>query len=110
MLLSDVGTDVISYEYALEHTHTHTTRSNACSFPHLVLLYRYRLALRSHLQNVDELIRLQQARIKALSDEYNFDVGVLKKEFNKEQVEILARHAREKQEIAAILESVQLES
>lgn len=46
---------------------------------------RYRLALRSHLQNVDELIRLQQARIQALSDEFAHDVVVLRKEFMDER-------------------------
>eukprot|EP00741_Cyanophora_paradoxa_P017163 tig00020960_g16575.t1 len=70
---------------------------------------QYQWALRSHLQNVDELIQLQMSRVRALQDEFEKDLAILEEEFGKERAEIIAQHNAEKKELLEIMAAMEAE-
>lgn len=70
---------------------------------------QFQMALRSHLQNVDRLIDLQDARLLALENEFEQDLGTLEDEFNAEREEIIKQHTLEKTELLDIMAAVEVE-
>lgn len=46
---------------------------------------QYQIALRAHLQTVDDLIDLQRNRLEALQKEYEQGVEIIKAEFHAER-------------------------
>jgi hypothetical protein len=46
------------------------------------------MALRNHLIHVDELIDLQNSRLRGLQEEFDRDVNIIKAEFDTEKKEI----------------------
>jgi len=67
---------------------------------------QYQMALRNHFQNVDKLVDLQDTRLLALENEFEFDLKTLESEFNAEKEEISKQHVREKTELLNIMEAV----
>ena len=67
---------------------------------------QYQMALRSHLQNIDTLIDLQDSRLLALENEFENDLRTLEDEFQAERDEIDTQQTAEKQELVDIMEAV----
>jgi ubiquitin len=67
---------------------------------------QYQMALRSHFQNVDKLVDLQDTRLLSLENEFEYDLKTLETEFNAEKEEISKQHVREKTELLNIMEAV----
>ena len=68
---------------------------------------QYQMALRSHLQNIDVLIDLQDARLLALENDFEADLRTLEDEFNAEREEIEKQHVTEKTELLDIMAAVE---
>ncbi|XP_069086598.1 dynein regulatory complex subunit 2 [Pleurodeles waltl] len=58
---------------------------------------QYAHALRSHLQNIDNLIHLQRERLQTLEDEYKEELEAMQNEFETERKMLIAQ--REKEEL-----------
>eukprot|EP00995_Heteronema_vittatum_P013139 NODE_91_length_1985_cov_255.529959_g68_i0.p1 GENE.NODE_91_length_1985_cov_255.529959_g68_i0~~NODE_91_length_1985_cov_255.529959_g68_i0.p1 ORF type:complete len:541 (-),score=269.70 NODE_91_length_1985_cov_255.529959_g68_i0:240-1862(-) len=71
---------------------------------------QYRLALRTHLQNVDALIELQNQRTAALEEEFEQDLKGLRGEFEVEKVYIQHRHSQEKEDLQLIMNAMKAEA
>eukprot|EP01006_Ploeotia_vitrea_P031663 TRINITY_DN63984_c0_g1_i3.p2 TRINITY_DN63984_c0_g1~~TRINITY_DN63984_c0_g1_i3.p2 ORF type:complete len:519 (-),score=110.45 TRINITY_DN63984_c0_g1_i3:1859-3415(-) len=71
---------------------------------------QYRLALRTHLQNVDDLIELHNQRTAALEEEFEGDLTELQKEFDVERTYIQQRHLQEKEELQLIMNAMKVEA
>merc|ERR1711964_147689 len=67
---------------------------------------QYRLALRTHLQNIDALIELQKERMADLDSEFETDLKELKQEFEAEKELISAKHAKEVERLNAIMNAI----
>jgi len=63
---------------------------------------QYQIALRSHLQNIDNLIDFQAKRIRSLEEEFKNELEVLEKEFEMERQLMLCRHDQEMRELSDI--------
>ncbi|KXJ28944.1 dynein regulatory complex subunit 2 [Exaiptasia diaphana] len=63
---------------------------------------QYQMALRSHLQNEDRLIDLQQRRLRELKDEFTQEQEVIKIEFDMEREKIQYQHKKEMHDIQDI--------
>ncbi len=70
---------------------------------------QYQMALRSHLQNIDTLIDLQDSRLLALENEFEGDLRTLDDEFNAEREEIVRQHTLERTELLDIMSAVEME-
>ena len=57
---------------------------------------QYQMALRNHLIHVDELLELQDSRLRGLEKEFERDVKILKEEFDGEKNEIGYSHNQER--------------
>ncbi|XP_064620664.1 dynein regulatory complex subunit 2-like [Lineus longissimus] len=64
---------------------------------------QYSMALRSHLQNVDNLIDLQKQRLQTLQKEYDEELEVLKKEFDTERAMMIENHNTEVNDLQDIM-------
>ena len=53
---------------------------------------QYQMALRNHLIHVDELIDLQDSRLRGLDEEFQRDINIIKDEFDTEKTEIDNQH------------------
>lgn len=67
---------------------------------------QYRLALRTHLQNIDALIELQNQRMADLDSEFETDLKELKQEFEDEKAIIRAKHDKEVERLNAIMSAI----
>ena len=57
---------------------------------------QYQMALRNHLIHVDELIELQNSRLRGLQEEFDRDGEIIKAEYDGEKREIEYSHSQEK--------------
>ncbi|OWF42683.1 coiled-coil domain-containing protein 65-like [Mizuhopecten yessoensis] len=64
---------------------------------------QYAMALRSHLQNVDNLIDLQKERLETLHREYDEELAIVREEFDTERAIMVDQHNVENNDIADIL-------
>ncbi|KAH3890956.1 dynein regulatory complex subunit 2-like [Dreissena polymorpha] len=64
---------------------------------------QYSMALRSHLQNIDNLIDAQKARLQKLQDEYDDELEIIREEFDTERAIMVDQHNAEMNDIADIL-------
>jgi len=64
---------------------------------------QYTMALRSHLQNIDGLIDLQDQRLLSLENEFEHDLHQIESEFSAEGAAIEANHKAERQELRDIM-------
>lgn len=71
---------------------------------------QYEMALRSHLQNDDQLINLHQSRLKKLSEEFKKEQETVKKEFDNERAKIIAQHKQEITDIQDIIFAMEQEN
>ena len=57
---------------------------------------QFQMALRNHLIHVDELIELQNSRLRGLDEEFERDITIIKAEFDREKWEIENSHNMER--------------
>ena len=67
---------------------------------------QYQMALRNHLIHVDDLIALQQSRLRGLDEEFKLDVTLIKDEFDREKADIERTHEMETQELKLMIETI----
>ena len=70
---------------------------------------QFQMALRNHLIHVDDLIDLQNSRLRGLHEEFERDVNIIKTEFDGEKREIEESHNQERQELKDMIETIQEE-
>ena len=63
------------------------------------------MALRNHKIRVDQLISLQDSRLRGLKEEYIRDLTILKNEYDKEKAEIEQSHNMERRELQDMIET-----
>ena len=66
---------------------------------------QYAMALRNHKIRVDQLISLQDSRLRGLKEEYIRDLTILKNEYDKEKAEIEQSHNMERRELQDMIET-----
>lgn len=66
---------------------------------------QYQMALRNHKLRVDQLISLQESRLRGLHQEFIRDRDILKSEYDLEKKEIHASHDMEKRELTDMIET-----
>ena len=64
------------------------------------------MALRNHLIHVDDLIGLQQSRLRGLHEEFDRDVGIVKDEYDREKTDIERTHDMETQELKEMIDTI----
>ena len=67
---------------------------------------QYQMALRNHLIHVDELLELQDSRLRGLNEEFERDISILKEECDGEKKEIGKSHDQERQELKDMIETI----
>ena len=67
---------------------------------------QYQMALRNHLVHVDELIDLQNSRLRGLNEEFIRDVAIIKDEFDSDKEYIEMSHNQERQELLDMIETI----
>jgi len=67
------------------------------------------MALRNHLIHCDELIALQDTRLRGLKEEFDRDVNIIKTEYDGEKNDIEISHNEEKRELQDMIETVKEE-
>lgn len=67
------------------------------------------MALRNHLIHIDDLIALQNSRLRGLHEEFERDVRIIKEEFDREKQEIERSHEMETLELREMIETIQEE-
>lgn len=70
---------------------------------------QYQMALRTHLENVDELIQLHDSRIYALERAFQEESQTIQSDFSSERDRMLEKFAKEKAELTAIIEAIDQE-
>mmetsp|Transcript_1781 Transcript_1781/g.5259 ORF Transcript_1781/g.5259 Transcript_1781/m.5259 type:complete len:385 (+) Transcript_1781:189-1343(+) len=70
---------------------------------------QFQMALRSHLQNMDQLIDLQDSRLLTSEQEFEQELHTLEAEFNAEKEVIVRQHAMDTQELNGIMVAVDAE-
>jgi dynein regulatory complex subunit 2 len=64
---------------------------------------QYSMALRSHIKNVDDIIDLQTEQLETARDKYEYEIEIVKNEFDKERVYIETKYEREMNELQTII-------
>ena len=67
------------------------------------------MALRNQLIHVDELIDLQNSRLRGLQEEFERDLNIIKTEFDNEKRDIENSHNMERQELRDMIETIEEE-
>ena len=67
------------------------------------------MALRNHLIHFDELIDLQNSRLRGLNEEFERDISIIKAEFDTEKAEIENSHRQESQELKNMILTIKEE-
>jgi len=67
---------------------------------------QYQMALRNHLVHVDELIDLQNSRLRGLNEEFIRDTEIVKNEFDSDKEYIDMSHSQERQELLDMIETI----
>jgi len=67
------------------------------------------MALRNHLIHIDDLIALQESRMRGLHEEFERDVRILKEEYDLEKNDIARTHDAETQELREMIETIEEE-
>ncbi len=68
---------------------------------------QYQMAMRTHLVNIDTLIKLHDTRLYALERNFHGELKVLQSDFTKEKDTMVAKFRHEKKDLAAIIEAVE---
>jgi len=67
---------------------------------------QYQMALRSHLQNIDRLLELQDSRLSGLEIQFTKELNEIDLEFSKEREYIDQAHERERDQLLEIIDAV----
>ena len=70
---------------------------------------QYQMALRNHLIHIDDLIKLQESRMRGLHEEFERDVRIIKEEYDREKADIARTHDAETQELKEMIETIEEE-
>jgi len=70
---------------------------------------QYQMALRNHLIHIDDLIALQQSRLRGLHEEFERDVKIIKEEFDREKHDIEKSHELETSELSEMIATIEEE-
>jgi hypothetical protein len=70
---------------------------------------QYQMALRNHLIHIDDLIALQQSRLRGLYEEFERDVKIIKDEFDREKFDIAKSHELETSELSEMIATIEEE-
>jgi dynein regulatory complex subunit 2 len=71
---------------------------------------QYRLALRTHITNVESLIELQKQRIGDMDRHFEEELARMKRDHDLERAEIIRRNDLEKADVKLILENLRVEA
>eukprot|EP01017_Pseudomicrothorax_dubius_P008203 TRINITY_DN12672_c0_g1_i1.p1 TRINITY_DN12672_c0_g1~~TRINITY_DN12672_c0_g1_i1.p1 ORF type:complete len:501 (-),score=153.10 TRINITY_DN12672_c0_g1_i1:36-1538(-) len=66
---------------------------------------QYQIALRNHLIHIEQLLALQNSRLRGLAEEFDRDVDILRDEFVREKEDIARSHQRQKKELDDLYET-----
>jgi hypothetical protein len=67
---------------------------------------QYQMALRNHLIHIDDLIALQQSRLRGLHEEFLRDVKIIKAEYDQERNDIEKGHELETEELTEMINTI----
>jgi hypothetical protein len=67
---------------------------------------QYQMALRNHLIHIDDLIALQQSRLRGLDEEFKRDVDIIKDEYDRERKDIEKTHELETEELREMIQTI----
>lgn len=67
------------------------------------------MALRTHLVNIDSLIKLHDSRLYSLERNFHQELKVMQEDFNKEKEIIINKFKNEKKELSAIIDAIEHE-
>jgi hypothetical protein len=67
---------------------------------------QYQMALRNHLIHIDDLIALQQSRLRGLHEEFERDVAIIKDEYDRERRDIEKTHELETEELREMIQTI----
>ena len=70
---------------------------------------QYQMALRTHLINIDTLIKLHDSRLYALERNFQAELKTLQSDFLKEKDVMLIKFKQEKKELSAIINTLEQE-
>ena len=70
---------------------------------------QFQVAMRSHLVNMDALIKLHDSRLYALERNFQTEITTIQRDFHKEKTEMIARFGQEKKELSSIIETIEKE-
>jgi dynein regulatory complex subunit 2 len=70
---------------------------------------QYQMALKNHKIRIDQLIAIQNSRLRGLNVEFDRDLTILKGEFDKEKTEIDRAHMMERQELEDMISTIEEE-
>merc|ERR1712196_51083 len=68
---------------------------------------QHQMALRSHLQNVDDLVKLQTSRLLAMEQQAEKDLAMIEQEFKHEFDDMKATHKRLTKEMKDVNEALE---
>jgi len=68
---------------------------------------QYQMSLRTHLMNIDELIKLHDGRLYSLERNFHSQLKVLQGDFKKEKDLMVSKFGHEKNELQSILKSIE---
>jgi hypothetical protein len=67
------------------------------------------MALRNHLIHIDDLINLQNSRLRGLHEEFEYDVKMIKLEYDREREDIERNHTMETRELKEMIHTIEEE-
>eukprot|EP01038_Epipyxis_sp_PR26KG_P008264 gene8264-11184_t len=70
---------------------------------------QYQMTLRTHLVNIDALIKLHDSRLYALERNFHSELKTLQSDFNKERDLIISKFKHEKKELQSIIDTIEQE-
>jgi dynein regulatory complex subunit 2 len=70
---------------------------------------QYQMALRNHLIHIDDLIKLQEARLDGLAKEFERNMKIIKNEFDTEKADIKRSHDMDTTELRELIETIKEE-
>jgi dynein regulatory complex subunit 2 len=70
---------------------------------------QYQMALRNHLIHIDDLINLQNSRLRGLHEEFENDVKMIKLEYDREREDIERNHYMETRELREMILTIEEE-
>jgi len=68
---------------------------------------QYQMALRNHLIHIDDLIQLQQSRLRGLNEEFERDTAIIKNEYDRERLDIEKTHELETEELREMIQTIE---